>query len=307
VTKEKNVSTSEIYKDYHTGGSPLPGRNFNSNSYRYGFQNQEKTDEVSGAGNHYEFKFREYDPRLIRFWSVDPLFRKYPHNSSYAFSENRLIDGIDLEGLEYYSVHIRENADGSRSKLFVVNYANIKNAGDVNVETANGVGPRGDVGVTYVIHKFDKDGKETGMKSFNVKNSEHGVYAGPNNPKQFWKKPDADGNYPDDYSLSPIDETDANAMQHDKDFDAVPPNGIDGLSGTLDARSSPANNAFIKRADKTTEKYVKGENDNITGKPVTKATSDAGQKAARTGGLGFRSFKFAEHLKTVKIEKPKGP
>jgi hypothetical protein len=31
---------------------------------------------------------------------VDPLAPKYPHNSPYAFSENRLIDGVELEGLE---------------------------------------------------------------------------------------------------------------------------------------------------------------------------------------------------------------
>jgi hypothetical protein len=36
-----------------------------------------------------------------RFLSVDPLSDKYPHNSPYAFSENRVIDGVELEGLEY--------------------------------------------------------------------------------------------------------------------------------------------------------------------------------------------------------------
>ena len=33
------------------------------------------------------------DPRLGRFWSVDPLASKYPWNSPYAFAENRVIDG----------------------------------------------------------------------------------------------------------------------------------------------------------------------------------------------------------------------
>ena len=42
-----------------------------------------------------------HDPRVGRFFAIDPLFRKYPHNSPYAFSENRVIDGIDLEGLEF--------------------------------------------------------------------------------------------------------------------------------------------------------------------------------------------------------------
>ena len=41
-----------------------------------------------------------HDPRIGRFFAVDPLFRKYPWNSTYAFSENKLIDHIELEGLE---------------------------------------------------------------------------------------------------------------------------------------------------------------------------------------------------------------
>ena len=36
---------------------------------------------------------------------MDPLFSSYPWNSNYAFSENRLIDGVELEGLEYVSVN----------------------------------------------------------------------------------------------------------------------------------------------------------------------------------------------------------
>jgi RHS repeat-associated protein len=58
-------------------------------------------NEVKGGGNHIDFKFRGYDPRTGRFWSVDPLTASYPWNSTYAFAENRVIDGIDLEGLEY--------------------------------------------------------------------------------------------------------------------------------------------------------------------------------------------------------------
>src|SRR5690606_30139980 len=32
--------------------------------YRFGYNGVEKTNEVAGIGNHYEFKFREYDPRI---------------------------------------------------------------------------------------------------------------------------------------------------------------------------------------------------------------------------------------------------
>jgi hypothetical protein len=41
-----------------------------------------------------------HDPRLGRFFSIDPLQSKYPFNSVYAFSENVVINAIELEGLE---------------------------------------------------------------------------------------------------------------------------------------------------------------------------------------------------------------
>ena len=41
-----------------------------------------------------------HDPRIGRFFAIDPLAGEYPFNSPYAFSQNRVIDGIELEGLE---------------------------------------------------------------------------------------------------------------------------------------------------------------------------------------------------------------
>lgn len=83
---------------------PQPHRNTGEmliGGYRYGFQSQEQDDEIKGAGNSVNYKYRMHDPRIGRFFAVDPLAPKYPHNSPYAFSENRLIDGVELEGLEY--------------------------------------------------------------------------------------------------------------------------------------------------------------------------------------------------------------
>ncbi|WP_338731495.1 hypothetical protein [Mangrovimonas cancribranchiae] len=82
----------------------LPKRHGSVDGYRYGFQGQEKDDEIKGEGNSINYKFRMHDPRVGRFFAIDPLFRKYPHNSPYAFSENRLIDGVELEGLEVLQV-----------------------------------------------------------------------------------------------------------------------------------------------------------------------------------------------------------
>jgi RHS repeat-associated protein len=78
----------------------VPNRHANSSNYRYGFQGQEMDNEIKGEGNSINYTFRMHDPRVGRFFAPDPLFRQYPHNSPYAFSENRVIDGVELEGLE---------------------------------------------------------------------------------------------------------------------------------------------------------------------------------------------------------------
>jgi len=80
----------------------LPNRHESSNEYRYGFQGQEKDDEIKGEGNSLNYKYRMHDPRIGRFFAVDPLAPKYPHNSPYAFSENSTIAFVELEGLERY-------------------------------------------------------------------------------------------------------------------------------------------------------------------------------------------------------------
>jgi len=70
--------------------------------YRYGLQGQEKDDEVKGAGNSVNYTYRMHDPRLGRFFAVDPLLKDYPWNSPYAFSENNVIHAVELEGLEKF-------------------------------------------------------------------------------------------------------------------------------------------------------------------------------------------------------------
>ena len=84
----------------------VPNRFESVEDYKYGFQGQEKDDEIKGEGNSLNYTFRMHDPRVGRFFAVDPLFLKFPWNSNYAFSENRVINGIELEGLEFSTVGI---------------------------------------------------------------------------------------------------------------------------------------------------------------------------------------------------------
>ena len=79
----------------------MPGRKYTAGSgYRYGFNGKED-DKEAGKGIQ-DYGMRIYDARLGKFLSVDPLTKDYPWNSTYAFAENRTIDGIDLEGSERY-------------------------------------------------------------------------------------------------------------------------------------------------------------------------------------------------------------
>ncbi len=69
--------------------------------YRYSFQGQEKDDEVKDIkGGSINYKYRMHDPRVGRFFAIDPLARKYPHYTPYSFSGNKVIAFVELEGLE---------------------------------------------------------------------------------------------------------------------------------------------------------------------------------------------------------------
>lgn len=94
-----------MFADYYPFGMLMPGRHGSESDYRYGFQGQEKDDEIKGEGNSVNYKFRMHDSRVGRFFAIDPLTSKYPHNSPYAFSENRVLDGLELEGLEVFPIH----------------------------------------------------------------------------------------------------------------------------------------------------------------------------------------------------------
>jgi len=105
---------------YYPFGMLEPGRQKRLNTlddggYRHLFQGQERDDEINGyPGTHYNYTFRMHDARTGRFWSIDPLRTKYPGFSPYAFSQNRVIDGIELEGLEYLNKS-KVNAESYRA------------------------------------------------------------------------------------------------------------------------------------------------------------------------------------------------
>ena len=107
---------SGVLSNDYPGGQ---GSNDMYGAYRYGFNGKEMDNEVSGAGNQYDYGFRIYNPRLGRFLSVDPLTPKFPFYTPYQFSGNKPISNIDLDGREdlYYLISFNEKTGLSQIKL----------------------------------------------------------------------------------------------------------------------------------------------------------------------------------------------
>ena len=77
------------YNHPYPYGMNQPLRSWDSGAeYRYGFNGMETDPEVKGEwGNHYTTYFRQYDPRVGRWWSNDPVV--HPWESPYvAFHDN---------------------------------------------------------------------------------------------------------------------------------------------------------------------------------------------------------------------------
>jgi RHS repeat-associated protein len=106
--------------DFYPFGMLQPERQYSPSSssglYRYGFNGKENDNEVKGEGNQQDYGMRIYDPRLGRFLSVDPISREYPYLTPYQFSSNRPIDGVDIDGLEYF----QSAKFGGKSSLYLL-------------------------------------------------------------------------------------------------------------------------------------------------------------------------------------------
>jgi RHS repeat-associated protein len=99
-----------------------------SGGYNYKYQGQERQDEL--GLNWDSFKWRNYDYAIGRFMSIDPLTEKYAYQSHYNFSENRVIDGRELEGLEWASI---KNNDGTSTRQLTVQMHNTSSISDKQV------------------------------------------------------------------------------------------------------------------------------------------------------------------------------
>ena len=85
--------------DYYAFGMLMPNRFEGVDDTRHLFNGMEHDGEVSGEGNSYTTEFRQYDPRLGRWKSLDPLMSMFPHISPYVGFANNPIFFTDPYGL----------------------------------------------------------------------------------------------------------------------------------------------------------------------------------------------------------------
>lgn len=110
--------------------------NGNSTAQKWKYQGQELTEDL--GYNMYEYTFRHYDPTIGRFFAIDPLAADYVYNSTYAFQENKLGLGTELEGAELrkhewldkkgnnhvdYTANIKVVNNSSASQKDIISYA----------------------------------------------------------------------------------------------------------------------------------------------------------------------------------------
>jgi hypothetical protein len=148
----------------NTFGMLMPGRSFSSsNGYRYGFNTQEKTDEISGAGNHTTALFWEYDTRLGRRWNLDP--KPQISISDYAVNGNSPIWITDPLGDDWFkyqskgekksSWHYQKGHEAKYTGTDGKEHTNKK--GFEYLTTFKKTGTNSDGGTTGVLTLFQQD------------------------------------------------------------------------------------------------------------------------------------------------------
>ena len=82
-------------QDYYPFGMTMPGRK-TAEGYRFGFNGQEKDNQIYGSGNSYTAEYWQYDSRLGRRWNLDP--KPIHSESSYTINRDNPILFVDPNG-----------------------------------------------------------------------------------------------------------------------------------------------------------------------------------------------------------------
>ncbi|MCB9196581.1 MAG: hypothetical protein H6598_10185 [Flavobacteriales bacterium] len=120
--------------------------------YSYGYQGSEKDDEVKGTGNSYTTFFRQLDPRLGRWLTIDPVFQ--PWQSPYTSMDNNPIIYNDLLGNKVKVGKQKEEKKTTELEVKQVINSTTNVINDMNKEN------------TKITYKYYAAGKEVTEKEY---------------------------------------------------------------------------------------------------------------------------------------------
>jgi RHS repeat-associated protein len=151
----------------------MPGRTFNNGTgYAYGFDGKRKDNDIHGEGNAYDFDARIYDPRVGRWYSIDPVVK--PWISPYQFGGDNPVNIVDMAGKDEIHFHtyqvISKRSDGSligntKSSIEIIKangpdrYFHHSHLTQINVPTANSQHGMTTSVVTKELHPWNDDSR----------------------------------------------------------------------------------------------------------------------------------------------------
>ena len=145
-----------MYADYYAFGMMMPNR-FDATAVadtRHLFNGMEHDGEVSGSGNSYTTEFRQYDPRLGRWKSLDPVIQ--PFQSPYCGLDNNPVYYTDNDGRIV-------KPSGSTGKERREVRRDIRHLKKISKEFSENLQELEDQEETYYIGKHDNQNAETDL------------------------------------------------------------------------------------------------------------------------------------------------
>jgi RHS repeat-associated protein len=110
ICRKKPVQYQESYLTQVCNGD--------KDRYRFGFNGQEKDNEMKGVGNSLDFGARMYDSRVARWAATDPVEKRYPDLTTYGFAADNPIIYIDPDGEKVVNADkVRKEIAGNKIKL----------------------------------------------------------------------------------------------------------------------------------------------------------------------------------------------
>jgi RHS repeat-associated protein len=120
-------------------------KNYVANKYNFIGKELQTKEFSDGTGlEWYDLAFRIHDPQVGRFLQIDPLSDKYVYNTPYAYAENKVINGIDLEGLEWFGLPLIGNSTSFFRGPIIENI--VKPLAEISEKTVEGGGKAGETG-----------------------------------------------------------------------------------------------------------------------------------------------------------------